>query len=142
MDVPGVALVTGGGSGIGRATCLLLAKEGVRGLVIADLNTTAADGVKAECSKVASNPNFTCITIHLDVQQERSVNSMIELTVQTFNRLDYAVNCAGIGLKRALNDTTMDEWNKMIAINLTGVFTCVKAQCQAMLKQNPLESQR
>jgi NAD(P)-dependent dehydrogenase (short-subunit alcohol dehydrogenase family) len=142
MDIPGVALVTGGASGIGRATCILLAEEGVRGLAIADLSPAAADGVKEECFKVASNPKFNCITIPLDVQNEQSVNSMIETVVRTFDRLDYAVNCAGIGLKKALNDTTMDDWNKMIAVNLTGVFACVKAETQAMLKQEPIESQR
>jgi len=137
LGIAGFALVTGGGSGIGRATSLLLAQEGCTGLALADVNQDGMKNVKEELQKIATNSSFQCITILVDVRDAASVKSMIDETVRTFGRLDYAVNCAGIGLKKPFGETDIEEWNRMIAINLTGVFSCVKEETLQMLKQEP-----
>jgi NAD(P)-dependent dehydrogenase (short-subunit alcohol dehydrogenase family) len=140
LGVPGFALVTGAGSGIGRATSLLLAREGCSGIALADINKQSVEAVKIELMEVTENPNFCCITLAVDVRDEASVGDMVTRAVEAFGRLDYAVNCAGIGLKKPFIETEMADWNKMIAINLTGVFCCVKAETQQMLKQVPREA--
>jgi NAD(P)-dependent dehydrogenase (short-subunit alcohol dehydrogenase family) len=140
LGVPGFALVTGGGSGIGRATCLLLAREACSGVAVADVNVDSIKKVKEELAKAATNPDFQCITIQVDVRDEMSVKAMVADTVKAFGRLDYAVNCAGIGLKKPFAETEMQEWDRMIAINLTGVFTCVKEEVLQMMQQEPRKS--
>lgn len=142
LGVPGVALVTGGGSGIGRATSLLLAKEGVRALTIADINNAHGETVKAEAEKTATNPDFKCIVLATDVTDHEAVQVMVAETVKAFGRLDYAVNCAGIGFKRPFNDTAISDWQRVININLTAVFSCVNVEANQMIKQTPLQSER
>jgi NAD(P)-dependent dehydrogenase (short-subunit alcohol dehydrogenase family) len=142
LGVPGFALVTGAASGIGRAIVRLLAKEGCAGIALADINEEAASKVQEELQGLATNPKFTSIIICVDVRVEKSVNTMVAQTVDKFGRIDYAVNCAGIGLKRPLADTTIDEWDRMMGINLTGVFLCLKAEVKAMMTQDPLQTDR
>jgi len=138
LGVPGFALVTGAGSGIGRAISRLLAREGVAGIMLADMNSASVEAVAEELKKIATNPAFKPITVVVDVRDEVSVKSMITKTVETFGRLDYAVNCAGIGaVKGPLAEGTMENWNKMIGVNMTGVFACVKEEIQQMTKQDP-----
>jgi NAD(P)-dependent dehydrogenase (short-subunit alcohol dehydrogenase family) len=142
LAVPGFALITGGGSGIGRATSLLLAREACSGVAIADVNVDSMATVKKELIEAATNPEFKCITIRVDVRDETSVKAMVAETVKAFGRLDYAVNCAGIGLKKPFAETEIQEWDRMIAINLTGVFTCVKEEILQMMKQEPRTGDR
>lgn len=140
LGVSGFALVTGAGSGIGRATCLLLAREGCAGLTLADFNEDSAQKVKEEVIQVATNPNFKAVTTLADVRVESSVKAMVALAVNTFGRLDYAVNCAGIGFKGAIGSTGTPDWDRVIATNLTGVFFCVREEIQQMEKQTPREN--
>jgi NAD(P)-dependent dehydrogenase (short-subunit alcohol dehydrogenase family) len=98
--------------------------------------------VKKELIEAATNPEFKCITIRVDVRDETSVKAMVAETVKAFGRLDYAVNCAGIGLKKPFAETEIQEWDRMIAINLTGVFTCVKEEILQMMKQEPRTGDR
>lgn len=111
--ITGVALVTGVGSGIGRATYLLFALEGARGLAIADISQGNAYRVKQEVENVASNPAFSCIFVKTDVPDEQSVNEMVAAVVKTFGRLDYAAKCAGIGHKKEFNKSKISEWNRV-----------------------------
>lgn len=138
LGVPGIGLVTGGGSGIGRAAALLLAKEGAAGIALADVNKEGMETVKAELEAVASHEKFKCITIVVDVRNTSSVKSMVAETAKVFGRLDYAVNCAGIGFKKAFAETESEDWDRMIAINLTGVFNSVKEETLQMMSQEPL----
>lgn len=141
LGITGFALVTGGGSGIGRATCLLLAREGCAGICVADISSKAASTVVAELQQVASNPSFKATQYALDVVDAKSVQMMITKVVEEFGRVDYAVNCAGIGaIKHGLAETEQDEWDRMIAVNLTGVFACVKEEIQQMMKQEPFQT--
>lgn len=140
LGVPGYALVTGAGSGIGRAISLLLAREGCAGITLADFNEKAAIAVKEELTHVATNPGFKAVTFPADVRDENSVKSMIEETVKAFGRLDYAVNCAGIGFKKAIGDTETTDWDRVLGTNLTGVFFCVREEIRQMEAQEPRDN--
>lgn len=143
LGVPGFALVTGGGSGIGRATSLLLAREYCAGIALADINQEGLTKVKAELEAVATNPDFRCITVTVNVADEASVRAMVAKAVEAFGRIDYAANIAGIGaVKGPIAESKMEDWNKMIAVNLTGVFICAKECIMQMMKQEPRESKR
>lgn len=126
LGVPGYTLVTGAGSGTGRAISLLLAREGCAGIKLADFNEKAAIAVKEELTNVATNPELKAITVPADVRDENSVKSMIAETVKAFGSLDYAVNCAGIWFKKAIGDTETPDWDRVLGTNLTGVFFCVR----------------
>lgn len=140
LGVPGFALVTGAGSGIGRAISLLLAREGCAGITLADFNEASALAVKEEVLKVATNPNFKAVTARSDVRDEASVKAMVSLAVSTFGRLDYAVNCAGIGFKKSIGGTETADWDRVLATNLTGVFFCVREQIRQMEQQEPRDN--
>jgi len=135
LGVPGYALVTGGVSGIGRAIVRLLAREACSGIAVADINADALAEVQKEIVEIATNKDFKCITVNVDVRDEGSVTDMVRQTVENFGRIDYAVNCAGIGLKKPLADTDLKDWDRMMAINMTGVFLCMKAEINQMNTQ-------
>lgn len=109
-----VCIVTGGASGIGRATCLLFAREGAK-VVVADIAGAAASEVAKECGRDA-------IAIVVDVANRTSVRAMVDETVRRFGRIDVLVNNAGYGFKANVVDCDEDEWDKLIAVNLNGVF--------------------
>ena len=141
LGITGFAVVTGGGSGIGRATCRLLVREGCAGLCVADISAKAASSAAEEMQKIATNPCFKAITFKVDVVDDNSVGEMVTATVKAFGRVDYAVNCAGIGaVKHGLAETGREEWDRMIGVNLTGVFACVKAEIKQMMLQEPLQA--
>lgn len=143
LGVEGFALVTGGASGIGRCTSLLLAREYCRGIALADFNATNLAKVKVELEAAATNPDFRCITVIVDVSEEDSVRNMIATVVQEFGRIDFAANIAGIGaVKGPIAEGKLNDWNKMIAVNLTGVWLCAKEEILQMMKQEPRQSSR
>ncbi|KAK7700107.1 hypothetical protein SLS64_011125 [Diaporthe eres] len=131
------ALVTGGASGIGRAIVRLLAREACAGIAVADINADALATVQKELVAIATNKDFKCIIVNVDVRDESSVAEMVKNTTESFGRIDYAVNCAGIGLKKPLADTDLKEWDRMMGINMTGVFLCMKAEINQMITQEP-----
>jgi NAD(P)-dependent dehydrogenase (short-subunit alcohol dehydrogenase family) len=127
-----VILVTGGGSGIGRATSLLLAAQGAR-IMIADYVPEGAEKTVAmikEAGGVAS-----CVAA--DVSVSKQVELMVNKTVETYGRIDGAFNNAGIEGRMGTDTATASEENfdRTIAINLKGVFLCMKYEIPQMLKQ-------
>src|SRR5499433_1745247 len=126
-----VALVTGGASGIGRATALTFAREGAK-LVIADMNE---DGGQQTVHMITEQGG-EAIFVQVDVAQATAVEAMISKTVETYGRLDCAHNNAGIsGGGRALTaEYSEDTWHQVIAINLTGVWLCMKYEIPYMLR--------
>src|SRR5215471_11590049 len=126
-----VALVTGGASGIGRATALTFAREGAK-LVIADMN---ADGGQ-QTIHMLTEQGGEAIFVRTDVSKAVEVQALISRVVATYGRLDCAHNNAGIsGSGRALTaDYPEDTWHQVIAVNLTGVWLCMKYEIPQMLQ--------
>ena len=124
-----VAIVTGAGRGIGQAIAAALAAEGAR-VVVADLDVASARRVADEI--IAGGGRATAL--QADVAEPAQVNSLIADTVARFGRLDVLVNNAGIGSNKPVLETTLEEWELQLKVNLTGTFLCGQAAAKAMLK--------
>lgn len=122
-----VCLITGGGSGIGRATCELFAREGAK-VVVADKLLSAARVVAALIGEAA-------IAIEVDVAQSASVRSMIDATIRDLGRLDVLINNAGYGIPGSVVETSEDDWDKLMAVNVNGVFLGCKYAIPVMKQQ-------
>jgi NAD(P)-dependent dehydrogenase (short-subunit alcohol dehydrogenase family) len=126
-----VAFVTGGGSGIGRATALAFARAGA-GVVVADL----ADDGNQETARMIERSGGRALAVRCDVTRSEDVKSALAKTVETFGRLDVAFNNAGVENEvKPAAEVTEAEWDQSIAINLTGVFLCMKHEIPLMLEQ-------
>ncbi len=126
-----VALVTGAGSGIGRACALAFALGGAK-VVVSDV---AVENGAATVRLIKASEG-DALFVGCDVSQPDQVESMVNTAVQTFGRLDYACNNAGIeGTQATLADYPFDVWNRVINVNLNGVFLCMKYEIPQMLKQ-------
>ena len=127
-----VCLVTGAGSGIGKATALAFAREGAQ-VVVAELNAVAGEATLAEIQALGREAIF----VPVDISQREQVEQMVAATVDAFGQLDCAVNSAGIAglVSLPTHEYPEDLWLQMIAVNLTGTWYCVKAQLAQMLKQ-------
>jgi NAD(P)-dependent dehydrogenase (short-subunit alcohol dehydrogenase family) len=126
-----VALVTGGNSGIGRAIAAGFANEGAK-VVIAARNS--AKGLEAV--DVIKKGGGECQFVQTDVSSSGSVSALIQGILKTYGRLDCAVNNAGIEeTQKGFLDWTEDEWERTMAVNLKGVWMCMKNEIPPMLKQ-------
>lgn len=129
-----VALVTGGGGGIGRATALAMVREGAK-VAVADFNAAAARDTVAQINQAGGQ----AITLTGDVTRAKDVGSIVNDTLSAYGRLDCAFNNAGIapyqvsasGQKTA--DWEEESFDRMIAVNLKGVWLCMKAEIRHML---------
>ncbi|CAH1226053.1 HSD17B8 [Branchiostoma lanceolatum] len=129
-----VALVTGGGSGIGRATAVRFAELGYS-CVVADINEPSAK----ETLRMLQTPG---IAVQVDVTMATSVEAMVTAAVQHFGRIDCAFNGAGIeGTTPArIADTPVDEFDRVMGVNAKGVWLCLKYEIAQMLQQEPVMS--
>lgn len=131
MSIAGqVALVTGAGSGIGRAAAIRLAQCGVH-VAAADRNLSAVKAVKA----AISTPDREALALRVDVSESRSVQEMVDQTVATFGRLDIVVNCAGISPRTPVLEMSDDVWRDVIGVNLDGTFYVARAAAKPMVEQ-------
>ena len=112
-----VALVTGAGLGLGRASSLLLASEGAR-LVVSDIDESLAGNTAAEIVEAGGE----ALALRHDVSKSDDWSAVMAVVGQRFGRLDVLVNNAGIAIARNIEDTSLEEWRRTMAVNLDGVF--------------------
>lgn len=124
-----VAIVTGAGAGIGRATALLFAREGAR-VVVADHNANSG----AETVALIRQGGGEAIFVQADVSVAADAEKMISTTLEAFGRLDILVNNAGIYAKGDTASTTEADWDRILDVNLKGAFLCSKYAIPAMKK--------
>lgn len=125
-----VAIVTGGGQGIGRAIALDLAENGVD-VVVADINLETAEVAAAEAAVAGSTP----LAFELNVADAKNVEALVEKVLEKYGRIDYLINNAGITRDALMMRMGDDAWQAVIDINLTGTYLCSKAVLRAMMKQ-------
>jgi len=125
-----VALVTGGSTGIGRETALDFAQKGAK-VVVADVNDAEGANTVAQIEKAGGEAIF----VHADVSKDKEARSMVDESIAHFGRLDYACNNAGIeGVSAPTAEMKVADWNKVIGVNLNGVFLSMKYEIPEMLK--------
>jgi len=125
-----VAVVTGGGSGIGRATALAFARAGAR-VAIAGRRVEPGEDVAREIKGIGGEALF----VAMDVSRAREVAALVDATVRAFGRLDYACNSAGVeGTSASVVEQTEEDFDTTIGVNLKGVWLCMKYQIPAMLE--------
>ena len=127
-----VAIVTGAASGIGKAVSETFAKVGISGLALVDVQAEKLDQVAAS---IRNSHGTETLVAPIDVSKQDLVNKMVEDTVTQFGRVDILINNAGICPVRAWDDTTLEDWNHILDVNLTSAFLCTKAALPHMREQ-------
>jgi NAD(P)-dependent dehydrogenase (short-subunit alcohol dehydrogenase family) len=125
-----VVIVTGGAAGIGRVLCEELSKGGAI-VVVADINANGAEKVASTITAA----NGRAVAEHLDVSQADEVQNLINKTASEYGKLDYIFNNAGILIVKKMNEMTLEEWHKLINVNLLGVIYGTTSAYQIMSKQ-------
>lgn len=128
-----IAIITGGGQGIGREYAFRLAREGAK-VVVADINLDNAQKVVGEIE----SQGYEALAIKVDVSDEKSTQDMVQQTLDTYQRIDIFINNAAIfsTIKmKKMEDISLEEWEQNTGVNLTGVFLCCKAVVPVMKKQ-------
>lgn len=125
-----VAIVTGGASGIGRATVEVFAREGAK-VIIWDVSD---QGIAL--AQQLSEAGKTAVFMKVSVVDKAHVENAVTEVIKQFGRIDILINNAGITQDRTLLKMSMDEWNNVISVNLTGVFNCTQAVAIHMKEQN------
>jgi NAD(P)-dependent dehydrogenase (short-subunit alcohol dehydrogenase family) len=127
-----IAMITGAATGIGRATALLCAREGAR-LLLADINTVAGEQTAAEIRATGAEVAF----VAADVSDPAQVARMMQAIVDTYGGLDCAFNNVGIPQRpQSVTSLSLDEWSRVLAVNLTGCFLCVQQQIPLLLQRS------
>lgn len=127
-----VALVTGGGSGIGREISLLYARQGAK-VVVADIQLESAQSVVSEISSQGGSSQ----AVQMDVSSEEQVQHVFNQVVREHSRLDILVNNAGISHVGNILETSLDDWERVMSVNARGVFLCSKYAVKHMVEQQP-----
>jgi NAD(P)-dependent dehydrogenase (short-subunit alcohol dehydrogenase family) len=125
-----VAIVTGAGQGLGRAYCIGLAKEGAK-VVAVDVNLTSAEETRRGIQEARGQG----MAVLADVSNMMQTETMAKSAFDAYGRIDILVNNAGIYYHKPWHEIILDEWNRMLAVNLTGIFLCAKAVFPIMKSQ-------
>ena len=126
-----VAFVTGAATGIGRAAALAFPREGASA-VVADV----AEQGNQETARMIEEAGGRALAVRCDVSRAEDVKAALDHTVETFGRLDFAFNNAGVENEvKPMAEVTEEEWDRIVAINLRGVFLCMKYEVPLMLGQ-------
>jgi 3-oxoacyl-[acyl-carrier protein] reductase len=124
-----VAVVTGAGGGIGAATARAFAREGAAGVVIADMNEEAA---REAAGSMQAGTTCRLEVVQTDVSDPASIARLFSRTEEVFGRLDALVNCAGICTQSSLDETSVAQWDRVMAVNLRGTFLCSREALRLM----------
>jgi NAD(P)-dependent dehydrogenase (short-subunit alcohol dehydrogenase family) len=124
-----VAVITGSASGIGRASALEFAREGAS-VIVADIQGNGA----RETVKQIEAAGGVALPVEADVSMPESVEALVQTTIESFGKVDILFNNAAIQVNKTVEDTTFEEWNRQIAVNLGGVFLCSKLFLPALRK--------
>lgn len=125
-----VVIITGGASGIGRETALLFAREGAK-IVIADINEKKGEEVASEIQKLGGIALF----IKMDVCNREEIKTMVETVMRRHGKIDILINNGGIIQDAFLSKMTEEQWDKVVNVNLKGVFNCSQAVAEIMMNQ-------
>jgi len=125
-----VGIVTGGGQGLGKVFCHAFAQAGAD-LVVVDCNQQTGPETVQEIEAMGRAALF----VPADVSQVASVQNMVEQALHRFGRIDFLMNNAGITIHKAAEDTTEEEWRKVLDVNLTGLFFCCQAVGRQMIQR-------
>jgi len=125
-----VAIITGAGSGIGRETALLFAKEGAK-VVITGRTVEKLEGV---CREINENGGEAIFKIG-DVSLREDADEMVKKTINEFGQIDILINNAGVNQDSLVTKMTKEQWNGVIEIDLSGAFNCIQAVVDVMIKQ-------
>ena len=124
-------LITGGGQGIGRATAIKFAKEGAK-VAVCDINVASAE----ETAKLITDAGGEAISFSIDVTDKKSIAAMVEGVMKQWGRIDTLVNNAGIVQDAQFKKMTDEQFDRVIDVNLKGVYNCTRAVVNIMLDQN------
>lgn len=124
-----IALVTGGGSGIGRASSIKMSQEGAK-VMVADIR----ENIAKETAEMITAEGGQAAFVHCDVASETDVNAMVAKTIETFGGLDILVANAGTASAGGIHELSLEDWNRVVGVLLTGPFLCAKAALGHMLK--------
>ncbi len=124
-------IITGAGSGIGWATALYLGRLGCR-LVLADLRLSALEELAGEMDRLEAAPP---LCLEVDVSKREQVESLVQQARRHLGRIDFLVTCAGILSRAGLLEVEPEEWDRVMEVNLKGVFLCCKAVAPVMVEQ-------
>ena len=125
-----ISIVTGGASGIGKATSLALAEEGSN-IVVIDVSFKEAEKVAEEIRSLGRD----ALALQVDVAKKSEVQDMVKKVLEKFQRIDILINCAGILRFSAIEDLSEKDWQDILDVNLTGTFLCSQAVIKTMKKQ-------
>lgn len=126
-----VAIVTGGAMGLGKAMATALAQAGAN-IVIADINEAVANDTAQEIRETES---VEAIALKVDVTNPDAVNQMVEEVTKQFNKIDILVNNAGMTINAKAEEMSFEDWNKVINLNLNGIFLVAQSVGRVMIKQ-------
>ena len=133
MDIKGkTAIVTGGAEGLGQATVQRFAEAGASGIVIADRKANEAE---TAAKQVMAEHDVQAVAVTTDVLNPTQVDAMVQTAVDRLGRIDNLVCNAGICPQTAWDDVTLENWNQILGVNLTGMFLCTKAVIKHMRAQ-------
>jgi len=125
------AIITGGGSGIGRASALKLSAEGAR-VMVADIR----EDIAKETAEIVTAEGGTSIYSQCDVGNEAAVEAMASRTIEEFGGLDILVANAGITTRGGIHELSLDDWERVIKVQLTGTFLCSRAALRHMIEHD------